>query len=110
MYLQIRYDFDKYQWADINWIIDAENWSLLCKINEDGLWRVAYPEEPGISPEEIENRRAKKLKTIMPGNPDPKDYEIELSMPYKIHQRLAEHMRVGRFLLAGDAAHLNNPM
>lgn len=30
--------------------------------------------------------------------------------PYKIHQRLAEHLRVGRVLLAADAAHLCNPL
>lgn len=29
--------------------------------------------------------------------------------PYRIHQRLAKSMRVGRFLLAADAAHLCNP-
>lgn len=30
-------------------------------------------------------------------------------MPYKIHQRCAEKFRVGRSLIAADAAHLCNP-
>lgn len=29
--------------------------------------------------------------------------------PYRIHQRIAATYRVGRLLLAGDAAHLNSP-
>jgi 2-polyprenyl-6-methoxyphenol hydroxylase-like FAD-dependent oxidoreductase len=29
--------------------------------------------------------------------------------PYKIHQRRANRFREGRFLLAGDAAHICNP-
>src|SRR5262249_22703863 len=29
---------------------------------------------------------------------------------YRVHQRVAKDFRVGRVLLAGDAAHLNNPM
>ena len=29
---------------------------------------------------------------------------------YRIHQRVARHYRVGRVLLAGDSAHLNNPL
>jgi 3-(3-hydroxy-phenyl)propionate hydroxylase len=36
-------------------------------------------------------------------------YEVLQTRPYRIHQRVVERYRVGRVLLAGDAAHLNSP-
>jgi len=42
---------------------------------------------------------------IPPGTP----YRIKAASPYVIHQRCAERLRVGRVLLAGDAAHATNP-
>jgi 2-polyprenyl-6-methoxyphenol hydroxylase-like FAD-dependent oxidoreductase len=50
-----------------------------------------------------------KYETMLPGNPKPGDYKLTNISPYKIHQRCAEKFRVGRFLLAADAAHLCNP-
>jgi 3-(3-hydroxy-phenyl)propionate hydroxylase len=37
-------------------------------------------------------------------------YEIRYKSVYRVHQRVATSFRGGRVLLAGDAAHLNNPM
>ena|SRR5579859_6504407 len=50
-----------------------------------------------------------KYEVMLPGNPKPGDYKLTNISPYKIHQRCAEKFRVGRFLLAADAAHLCNP-
>src|SRR5271163_5232016 len=50
-----------------------------------------------------------KYETMLPGHPKPGDYKIVNVSPYKVHQRCAEKFRVGRFLLAADAAHLCNP-
>ncbi|EXJ54838.1 uncharacterized protein A1O5_12904 [Cladophialophora psammophila CBS 110553] len=41
--------------------------------------------------------------------PESKAYEILNISPNRVHQRLAERMRVGRILVAADAAHLCNP-
>ncbi|PYH38772.1 uncharacterized protein BO87DRAFT_412572 [Aspergillus neoniger CBS 115656] len=49
------------------------------------------------------------FQSILPAHPEPSDYKIVNFSPYKVHQRLAKKMRVGRFLLAADAAHLCNP-
>jgi 3-(3-hydroxy-phenyl)propionate hydroxylase len=38
------------------------------------------------------------------------DYEIRYQSIYRVHQRVAADWRRGRVLLAGDAAHLNNPL
>ncbi|TLD36179.1 Para-nitrophenol 4-monooxygenase [Venturia nashicola] len=47
---------------------------------------------------------------MLPGHPSAKDDQIMNNNPYKVHQRLAESMKVGRFLSASDAAHLCNPL
>ncbi len=38
------------------------------------------------------------------------DYEIRHRTLYSVHQRVAQAYRSGRCFLAGDAAHLNNPL
>ncbi|KAF2795133.1 FAD/NAD(P)-binding domain-containing protein [Melanomma pulvis-pyrius CBS 109.77] len=103
------YDFTKFGYEDANFIIHPEHWYMASRISKDGLWRVSYGELPGLSAEELLSRQPMKFKTMLPGHPDPSDYKIASISPYKIHQRLAEKMRVGRFLLAADAAHLCNP-
>jgi 2-polyprenyl-6-methoxyphenol hydroxylase-like FAD-dependent oxidoreductase len=50
-----------------------------------------------------------KYEVMLPGHPKPGEYKLTNCMPYKIHQRCAEKFRVGRFLIAADAAHLCNP-
>jgi 3-(3-hydroxy-phenyl)propionate hydroxylase len=42
--------------------------------------------------------------------PHDADYEIVHRTIYRVHQRVARHYRRGRVLLAGDAAHINNPL
>ena len=37
-------------------------------------------------------------------------YHIEHRSIYHVHQRVAASFRAGRVLLAGDAAHINNPL
>lgn len=83
---------------------------MAAKITKDGLWRVTYGEVAGLSLEQLRERQPEKFKAMLPGHPEPNEYKIVNFSPYKIHQRLAKSMRVGRFLLAADAAHLCNPL
>jgi len=107
---QTYYDFKKYGYEDSNFIIHPEHWHMAARITDDGLWRVTYGEIPGLSRDEILARQPVKFATILPGHPGPDGYKMVNISPYKVHQRLAEKMRVGRFLLAADAAHLCNPL
>ncbi|OGM45636.1 hypothetical protein ABOM_006229 [Aspergillus bombycis] len=102
--------FEKYgfDW-DSNFIIHPEHWYMAARISNDGLWRVSYGEVAGLSFDELKARQPAKFKAFLPGSPDPGDYRVANFSPYKVHQRLAKKMRVGRFLLAADAAHLCNP-
>lgn len=78
-------------------------------IQDDGLYRVTYGEEPGLSPDELKARMEWKFKTMLPGNPEPDQYKVVNFSPYRMHQRCASRFRVGRILLVADAAHLCNP-
>ena len=42
--------------------------------------------------------------------PRDEPYDIVHRTLYRIHQRVATDYRIGRICLAGDAAHLNNPL
>ena len=82
---------------------------MAARIGKDNLYRITYGEIPGLTLDQMKERQPWKFKEFLPGHPDPDQYKIVNFSPYKIHQRLAEKMRVGRFCLAADAAHLCNP-
>jgi 2-polyprenyl-6-methoxyphenol hydroxylase-like FAD-dependent oxidoreductase len=98
-------------WGDDSaFIIDKEHWAMIAKIQPDGLLRITYGDKPGLTREEYIARQPAKYKALLPGHPDPHQFNVLSISPYKVHQRLATRMRVGRFLLAADAAHLCNPL
>ncbi|KAF2027347.1 FAD/NAD(P)-binding domain-containing protein [Setomelanomma holmii] len=103
------YNFEPYKWNDCNFIVDPEHWFMAAKIGKDGMYRITYGEKPGFTTEQLRERLQEKFKTMLPGHPEPSEYKVANFAPYKVHQRLAKSMRVGRFLLAADAAHLCNP-
>lgn len=73
-----------------------------------GEWRVSlYPDEGesidgALSDDAVEA----KLQRIVPWR---ERYRVLQKRPYRIHQRVVERYRVGRAVLAGDAAHVNSP-
>ncbi|KAI1611226.1 hypothetical protein EDD36DRAFT_489357 [Exophiala viscosa] len=105
----VYYDFYKYGYEDANFIIDPVHWYMASRISTDGMWRVSYGEQVGLTKDDLLANRDEKFRTMLPGHPEPDQYRITNFSPYKVHQRLAKSMRVGRFILAADAAHLCNP-
>lgn len=83
---------------------------MAARISKDGLWRVTYGEVGGLTGEEYVARQPEKFRTLLPGHPEPSEYRLMSMSPYKVHQRCAAKFRVGRVLLAADAAHLCNPL
>ncbi len=73
-----------------------------------GLWRVSlYPDadesvDAALDDASIE----RKLQQICP---NPAGYRLLAKRNYRIHQRVVARYRVGRVMLAGDAAHINSP-
>ncbi|KAK0713577.1 FAD binding domain-containing protein [Lasiosphaeria miniovina] len=103
------YDFDKFGWHDANFIVHPENFYMAARITKDNLFRITYGETPGLTREEYLERQPGKFEAMLPGHPKAGEYTIVNFSPYKMHQRCAPRFRVGRALLAADAAHLCNP-
>ena len=96
-----------------NYFSDPDEWCNLFKVKGDGeptgIWRAIFPSRIGETDEEAlsEAGMRGRLTKFFPGNAD---WEIAYSAIYAVNQRVAETFRKGRVLLAGDAAHVNNPI
>ncbi len=104
------YDFEPYGYDDSQFFIHPEHWHMVAKIQTDGLYRITYGEVGGLTTEQLRERQPDKFRAMLPGHPEPDQYKIINFSPYRVHQRCVDKMRVGRFLLAADSAHLCNPL
>jgi 3-(3-hydroxy-phenyl)propionate hydroxylase len=102
----IRYDLDSYGYLSANLVIDPNYGAIVAKIDNDNLWRLTYTEDLSLPQETVLDRMPGVLSHILPGRGD---YELVHFSPYRTHQRAADTFRIGRVVLAGDAAHITNP-
>ena len=95
-----------------NYVAHPAQWCALMKVpgeEDEGVWRCLFPamtdesDETVMSDEWIQAR----YEECLPYDPP---YEILHRNLYSVHQRVAERFRLGRVMLAGDAAHVNNPI
>ncbi|HEY6821160.1 MAG TPA: FAD-dependent monooxygenase [Burkholderiales bacterium] len=93
--------------CEVSYFADPAEWFFLLRVPE--VWRVMFPTRPEEKDEEIlsdaaiEARLQRVFKKSAP-------YEVKHRTLYSVHQRVAARYRDGRCFLAGDAAHLNNPL
>jgi 3-(3-hydroxy-phenyl)propionate hydroxylase len=95
-----------------NYLLDPIEWAALFKISWNGppgLWRLVTPARPDES-EETLSRQETARQRLARFFPALRDSEIPFYNWYTVDQRVAARFREGRVLLAGDAAHLNNPL
>jgi len=107
---QVYYNFERYNYTDTNFIIHPKNFYMAARITKDGLYRVTYGDTPGLTREEYIARQPMRYQEILPGSPKPGDYRITNISPYRMQQRCVPSFRVGRVVLAADAAHVCNPL
>lgn len=91
---------------------DPDEWANLFKVSGDdgkGLWRVVFPTRPGETDEEVLNETAVQQR-LHKFFPKAGPYPVVHRNLYNVHQRVAAQFSVGRAFLAGDAAHVNNPI
>jgi 3-(3-hydroxy-phenyl)propionate hydroxylase len=87
-------------------------WCNCFKVSADGppgLWRTVFPTEPSQTDDALmsDTGAQDRMRLFFP---DQRPYEIIHRNLYVTHQRVAATFRKGRVLLAGDAAHVNNPI
>jgi 3-(3-hydroxy-phenyl)propionate hydroxylase len=106
------YDFGRHGYAMNAYLSDPVEWAAIFKVPDDGppgLWRAAFPCDGEATEDSLLD--AANVERRMQGlvaKPEP--YDIRYKSIYRVHQRVAKDFRHGRVLLAGDAAHLNNPV
>jgi len=95
-----------------NYVAHPSQWCALMKVpgeEDEGLWRCLFPamtDEPDevVTSNEWIQARFQECYDFQ------ESYNIVHRNLYKVHQRVAEKFRLGRVMLAGDAAHVNNPI
>lgn len=110
------YDLSTIGFAGAGYIADPEHWAAVFRVPDKGppgLWRIAYgtdpslPEEQVLDPASIQSR----LRIILEhAQPDVGAFPLAYASTYRVHQRVARRFWSRRVAIAGDAAHLNNPL
>jgi 3-(3-hydroxy-phenyl)propionate hydroxylase len=112
------FDLGALGFAGAGYVADPDCWAAVFHVPDEGppgLWRIAYPvgeqddEAEVLRPEAIQQKLAMLLEhagAAPPGGTFPLKY----ASIYKVHQRVASRFCAGRVVIAGDAAHLNNPL
>lgn len=93
--------------ASVNYVSDAQEWCVLLRVPE--LWRVLVPTDIAVPDAQLLSD-AKKNAVFDGLTGDGEAVQTHHRTLYRVHQRVAQSFHHGRVLLAGDAAHLNNPL
>lgn len=93
--------------ASVTYVADPRQWFFLLRI--PGMWRAMVPVDPEVPDDAAlsEAFAAQQLESIAPGAGCVAIIHLTL---YRVHQRVAASFRRDRVFLAGDAAHINNPL
>jgi 3-(3-hydroxy-phenyl)propionate hydroxylase len=106
------FDYEPVGYAYSNYTADPQEWTASFKVPGDGppgLWRVVFPCDPEAPEGQLLDfdHAQRQLQGLLPQD---EPYDIVHTNLYQVHQRVAATYRRGRVLLAGDAAHVNNPL
>jgi 3-(3-hydroxy-phenyl)propionate hydroxylase len=93
--------------TSIAYISDPDEWFVL--LRTASLWRLLLPTDAN-EPEDVMLSEARIQERMQQVFPKSGDYEIRHRTAYRVNERVADHYIAGRVLLAGDAAHVNNPL
>ena len=103
----VMFEFTEHGYGQSNVVLDPEHWAIIPKIDRTGLWRCTYREEGSLPEAQVRALVPDRYALFAPGLAETKPAAVS---PYRVHDRCAETFRVGRVMLAGDAAHLVNPI
>jgi 3-(3-hydroxy-phenyl)propionate hydroxylase len=94
--------------ALVNYVADPDEWCVLLRVPE--FWRVLVPAaEDETDGALLSDAKKNDVFRRLVGDAA-EALQTDHRTIYRVHQRVARTYRGGRVLLAGDAAHLNNPL
>lgn len=93
--------------ASVSYVADPVQWYFLLKV--PGMWRAMFPIAPEV-PDEKAGTVQYGADTLARRFTGAATSPIDHVTLYRVHQRVAATFRSGRVFLAGDAAHINNPL
>jgi 3-(3-hydroxy-phenyl)propionate hydroxylase len=93
--------------ANIAYMSDPDEWFVL--IRTANLWRALFPVDASLTDKDVtSSERAERLLHGAVARSEP--YDVRHRTAYRVHERVASSYVRGRMLIAGDAAHVNNPL
>ena len=95
-----------------SYISDPREWTNLFKVMGDdlkGRWRAVFPVPESETDEAALSEASARRRLGKLGEDRAMDLLVHRNL-YRAHQRVAKSFRRGRVFLAGDAAHVNNPV
>jgi 3-(3-hydroxy-phenyl)propionate hydroxylase len=93
--------------CNVNYMADPEEWLVL--LRAPSAWRVLVPAAEATPDDELLSDTSKDQVFARLLGSDEKITTTHRTI-YRVHQRVARTYRDRRVILAGDAAHLNNPL
>ena len=91
----------------VNYVADPSEWLVLLRTVEN--WRVLLPTDGTQTQDQIldDANVQRRLNAVAPQD---RPFNVIHKTIYRVHERVAAKYVLGRVLLAGDAAHINNPL
>ena len=93
--------------ANISYMSDPREWYVL--IRTARVWRALFPVDAALDDQDVTSpERSERL--LQGAVPRSQPYEVTHRTAYRVHERVASSYVNGRMAIAGDAAHVNNPL
>ncbi|HEY9090461.1 FAD-dependent oxidoreductase [Parasphingorhabdus sp.] len=92
----------------VAYVADRDEWCVLLRVPD--FWRVLVPASPDLLDKYLLSDANKNKVFAGLLGVDGEAIKTSHRTIYRVHQRVAQKYNHGRIILAGDAAHLNNPL
>jgi 2-polyprenyl-6-methoxyphenol hydroxylase-like FAD-dependent oxidoreductase len=93
--------------ANISYLSDPREWYVLIRTKR--VWRALFPVDAALDDADVTSpARAERL--LQGAVTRKESFDVTHRTAYRVHERVASTYVKGRVLIAGDAAHVNNPL
>lgn len=93
--------------SNISYLSDPREWYVL--IRTASVWRALFPVDASLDDKDVTSpERGERL--LQGAVPRREPYDVAHRTAYRVHERVASTYVKGRMAIAGDAAHVNNPL